>query len=104
MLHSTAMPQQSDLVSTREAMEILGYRNPSSVARMVYEGKLQPAHQMGGKGGSYVFHRADIDRLVEERQTQAIDGCAAVSPTTAGDVWDVPPVESAIETSTATSS
>lgn len=71
MLHSTAMPQQSDLVSTREAMEILGYRNPSSVARMVYEGKLQPAHQMGGKGGSYVFHRFDVEAIAAARLAEA---------------------------------
>lgn len=71
MLHSTAMPQQSDLVSTREAMEILGYRNPSSVARMVYEGKLTPAHQMGGKGGSYVFLRADVEAIASARVAEA---------------------------------
>jgi hypothetical protein len=61
------MPHPTDLVSTREAMEILGYRNPSSVARMVYEGKLTPAHQMGGKGGSYVFNRADVEAIASAR-------------------------------------
>lgn len=49
-------------------MAILGYRNPSSVARLVYEHKLTPAHQMGGKGGSYVFNRADIEELAAKRK------------------------------------
>ena len=68
MHHYGAMPQAPDLITTREAMEILGYANPSSVARMVYENKLTPAMQMGGvKGGSYVFHRADVEKIVAER-------------------------------------
>lgn len=71
MLHTPAMPQPTDLVSTREAMEILDYRNPSSVARLVYEHKLIPAHQMGGKGGSYVFHRADVEALAAARLAKA---------------------------------
>lgn len=61
------MPQQPDLVSTREAMELLGYRNPSSIARMVYEGKLTPAMQFGGKHGNYVFNRSDIEAVVTAR-------------------------------------
>lgn len=65
------MPTPTDLVSTREAMELLGYRNPSSVARMVYEGKLTPAHQRSGRGGSYVFHRADVEAIVNARLEDA---------------------------------
>ena len=61
------MPQAPDLITTREAMEILRYANPSSVARLVYEHKLTPALQMGGKGGSYVFHRADVEKIAEAR-------------------------------------
>ena len=61
------MPQAPDLITTREAMEILGYANPSSIARMVYENKLTPALQMGGKGGSYVFHRSDVLKIAAER-------------------------------------
>lgn len=49
---------------------MLGYRNPSSVARMVYEGKLTPAHQLGRKG-SYVFHRDDIIALRKAREAAA---------------------------------
>lgn len=61
------MSQAQALVSTREAMEILGYRNPSSVARLVYEHKLVPAHQSGGKGGSYIFNRADVEAIAASR-------------------------------------
>jgi hypothetical protein len=63
------MPSSSDLVSTREAMEILGYKNASSVARMVYERRLAPAYQ-SGKGGVYVFWRADVQRLAAEIAAQ----------------------------------
>lgn len=70
---------QNPLVSTREAMVILGYRNPSSVARMVYEGKLTPAHQNGGQGGSYVFHRADVEALAAVRNSDDGDDTSEVS-------------------------
>lgn len=52
-------------------MQILGYANPSSVARMVYENKLTPAYQMGGKRGNYLFHRADVEALAAARNGSA---------------------------------
>lgn len=71
MLHAVAMPHKFDLVSTREAMEILGYRNPSSVARLVYEGKLTPAYKSGDKRHTYAFDRAVIEALAVARRKSA---------------------------------
>lgn len=63
------MPTPQDLISTREAMEILGYANPSSVARLVYEHKVIPAFPIE-KFGSYVFHRSDIEKLAASRKPE----------------------------------
>jgi predicted ATPase len=71
MLHTGAMPHKFDLVSTKEAMEILGYRNPSSVARLVYEGKLAPAYMSGDKRHTYAFDRAVVEALAAARIAKA---------------------------------
>ena len=52
-----------DQITTREALDILGYAHPSTITRFVAEGKLTPARKMPGKRGAYLFHRADINRL-----------------------------------------
>lgn len=57
----------SDEITTREALSILGFAHPSSVTRLVAEGKLKPARKLPGKSGAYLFHRRDIDRLAEKR-------------------------------------
>ena len=57
----------ADLVTSREAMEILNYASPSSIARLVYSGRLIPVHQIGGTNGSYLFDRADIERIAAAR-------------------------------------
>lgn len=54
-----------DLVGTTEATGMLNFKNPSSVARLVYEHKLAPAMRLAG--GAYLFHRVDIERLAAER-------------------------------------
>lgn len=77
MRHHLAMqdlPASPDpLISTAEATEILGYRNASSVARLVYEQKLVPAHKLAGPRGAYLFHRADVVALAAQRSaTKAV--------------------------------
>lgn len=72
MAHDGPMPSQPDpLVATPEAMEILGYKNASSVARLVYEHKLVPARKMPGKNGAYLFHRVDLERIAADRAERA---------------------------------
>lgn len=56
-----------DLITTQAALDILRYADPSSVARLVKEGALTPALKLPGKTGAYLFHRADIERLRDER-------------------------------------
>ena len=62
------MPHKFDLVSTKEAMKILGYRDPSSVVRLVYEGKLTPAYQSGELRKTYAFDRATVEALAVSRK------------------------------------
>lgn len=66
------MPDSPDpLVTTSEATEILGYANPSSVARLVYEGKLSPARKLNGTRGAYLFRRSDVEALKALRDERA---------------------------------
>ena len=61
------MPEPPDEVTTRQAMEILGLTNPSTVARYVLEHKLTPSRKLPGRTGAYLFWRADIEHLAAER-------------------------------------
>jgi len=69
MLHDEAVSTSTEdpLVTTGEAMELLGYKNPSSIARLVYENKLTYARKLPGKNGAYLFNRADVIALGEAR-------------------------------------
>lgn len=57
---------QPDEITTREALEILGYRNPSTVTRYVAAGKLTPSRKLPGANGPYLFHRADVEALAAQ--------------------------------------
>lgn len=61
---SMSQPAPPDEVTTREALDILGYAHPSSVTRMVAEGRLTPSRRVGL---NFLFHRSDIVRLAAER-------------------------------------
>lgn len=52
-----------ETITTPEVAKILGYKNLSSVARLVYEHKLVPARQLPGKNGPYLFHVSDVEAL-----------------------------------------
>ncbi|HKV67672.1 MAG TPA: hypothetical protein VJN72_06250 [Gaiellales bacterium] len=60
-----------DEVTAREAMEILGLTNPSTVARYVLERKLTPSRKLPGKTGAYLFWRTDIERYRDQRAEAA---------------------------------
>jgi hypothetical protein len=57
----------TDEVTTREALEILGLQEPSTVLRFVQAKKLTPSRKLPGRTGAYLFWRADIERLAAER-------------------------------------
>jgi hypothetical protein len=57
----------SDLVSTGEALDILGVSSPSTVGRLVQAGKLAPAAKLPGLRGAYLFNRSDVEALAAER-------------------------------------
>lgn len=54
----------TDEVTTGEALDILGLAHRSSVTRLVAEGKLTPSRRIGI---NYLFHRADVEALRDER-------------------------------------
>lgn len=53
-----------DEVTTKEALKILGLAHPSSVTRMVAEGKLTPSRRLPL---GYLFHRSDIETIRDQR-------------------------------------
>ena len=54
-------------LTTREALEVLGLKDPSSITRLVAEHKLIPSRKLPGKTGAYLFRRADIEALAVQR-------------------------------------
>lgn len=59
--------QTVDLVTTAEALAILRKSSPSTVTRLVQAGKLVPAQKLPGLRGAFLFNRADVEALVQER-------------------------------------
>lgn len=57
----------SDEITTREALDIIGWKSPVSITRLVAEGKLVPARKLPGIRGAFLFLRADIERIAAER-------------------------------------
>lgn len=57
----------TDLVNTAQARELLGKASPSTIARWVAAGKLVPAHKLPGLRGAYLFHRTDVEALAKGR-------------------------------------
>ena len=60
----------SDLITTVEALSLLGLQSPASISHWVREGKLVPYYKMPGKTGAYLFNREDILALAETRRTK----------------------------------
>lgn len=58
---------EDDLISAGEATTLLGYKNRSSLTRLVQSGQITPAFQASGTRGEQFFHRADIEHLAKGR-------------------------------------
>lgn len=58
------MPNNDELVGTREAAEIGGVTQ-RTVARWVETGKLTPYAKIPGRTGAYLFRREDVEALAE---------------------------------------
>ncbi len=65
------MPNLPAEVTTREAMELMGFTDPSTVVRYVREHKLTPSRKLPGRTGAYLFWRADIEAIATERAQAA---------------------------------
>jgi hypothetical protein len=57
----------TDEITTREALEILKLKEPSTISRYVAAGKLVPSRKLPRKTGAYLFWRADVERLAALR-------------------------------------
>lgn len=64
------METGTDLVGSSESCRILDV-HPATLTRWVAGGTLTPAHKLPGKNGAFLFHRADIERIAEEKRAQA---------------------------------
>lgn len=61
----------TDEITGRECLPILGLTNPSTIVRMVREGRLTPSRKLPGLNGPYMFWRADVERMAAERAAAA---------------------------------
>jgi hypothetical protein len=58
----------TDEITTREAMAILDVISPATISRLVGYGRLKPSRKLPGKNGAFLFWRADVERLAEQRR------------------------------------
>lgn len=61
------MATDPDFITAAEATRRLGYRNRSSLTRLVQRGMIAPAFSGSGKTGEQWFRPADIERILAER-------------------------------------
>lgn len=54
-------------ITSREAAELLGVAEISTVMRYVRLGKLVPARKLPGRTGAYLFRRRDVEKLAQHR-------------------------------------
>lgn len=72
MPNMTAMPNSTDdEITTREALKLLGYSDPSWVSKRVKSGALVPSRKLPGKRGAYLFRRADVEAFAARSRTTA---------------------------------
>ena len=62
----TVMSAVPDLIGSAEACRIL-HIHAATLTRWVKAGKITPAHKLPTSNGAYLFNRADIQRLADER-------------------------------------
>jgi DNA-binding transcriptional MerR regulator len=59
-MHSAAPAVE---LTTKEAIELLGFVSPSTLTRYAAEGKLTPARKLPGRTGAFLWYRHDIEAL-----------------------------------------
>ena len=64
--HDVSVALPNDIITTQEALTILGRSDPSTVSRWVGMGRLQPAFRGPGRAGAFFFHRADVEQFAAE--------------------------------------
>ena len=61
----------TDEITAREALEVLGYSDPSTISRYVALGVLSASRKLPGKTGARLFWRRDVERLRDEQAAKA---------------------------------
>jgi len=56
-----------ELLDTARVQRGLGFKSPSAVSKMVKRGALDPIKKHRGVRGPFLFSRADVDRIKQER-------------------------------------
>lgn len=67
MLPNMTHSETLDLVGSSEAARILMV-HPATVTRLVESDQLKPVGRLGGGSGAFIFKRADVDQLAEDRK------------------------------------
>lgn len=62
------MASHNDLIGSAEACRLLGI-DSSTLTRWVVSGKVVAAHKLPGRTGAYLYHRADIEALVDDEKS-----------------------------------
>lgn len=65
------LPPPTDEITTRQALELLGLTEPSTISRYVVAGKLTPSRKLPGRTGAFMFWRHDVLRLRASRTNGA---------------------------------
>lgn len=65
MVDMAATPDPADLLGTSQAAAELDLV-PSTISRMVKEGRMTPAMRLPGKTGAMLFARDEIERVARE--------------------------------------
>lgn len=75
------MPRRSvpEEIPSREALDILGFTNHSTITRYVAEGKLTPTRRLPGKRGAYLFDRAEVVKLARKRAAELAAAAQAIT-------------------------
>ena len=69
-MHISDTSAQTALIGTRQAAEILGVPRTTLASRLA-AGTIAPAIKLPGRTGAYLFDRAYIERLANERRALA---------------------------------
>lgn len=62
----------TDEITSREALEVLGFTDPSTVSRYVATGKLVPSRKLPGRTGAFLFWRHDVERLAAQQASESV--------------------------------